>query len=96
MQNDEKVVSKRAKWSNKELVSRQAGPDDHGKECGLYSDFNGKLLKIVNKKRETSPNTTYLKDNSDCFSDNKQKYGHHVRDYCSISGEIGWWQVLAD
>lgn len=47
MQNDEKVVSKRAEWSNKELVSRQAGSDDHGKECGLCSDFNGKLLNVV-------------------------------------------------
>lgn len=57
-QNDEKVVSKKAEWSSKELVLRQAEPDDHRKKCGFCSDFNEKLLNIV-KERNIIPHRLF-------------------------------------
>lgn len=50
LQNDEKVVSKKAEWSSKELVHRQAELDDHRKKCGFCSDFNEKLLNSVKER----------------------------------------------
>ena len=87
-----------AKWweSGKQegRVVQQGVGAQAGRTIGKSVDSSLTLMRslwILLKKRGTSSNITSLKHNPGCSNDNKQKYWHHLKDYCRILGEIRWW-----